>query len=91
MAMKYVDSTKLDAGMTATADAIRVKTGDDAALTWDYAGGTGFASAVAAITGGGGGGGGGGDGRCPRASKTSTFPLGSIAMTWPVTAREKTE
>lgn len=40
--------------MTATADAIRAKTGDSAQIPFDYNGGTGFADAVEAIPQGGG-------------------------------------
>lgn len=52
---KAVDSAALDAGMTATANAIRAKSGGSALLAWDAA--KGFADAVAAIPTGGGGGG----------------------------------
>lgn len=51
---KAVDSAALDAGMTATADAIRAKSGGSAPLAWDAA--KGFADAVAAIQTGGGSG-----------------------------------
>lgn len=51
---KAVDSAVLDAGMTATANAIRAKSGGSALLAWDAA--KGFADAVAAIPTGGGGG-----------------------------------
>lgn len=51
---KAVDSAALDAGMTATANAIRAKSGGSALLAWDAA--KGFADAVAAIPTGGGGG-----------------------------------
>jgi hypothetical protein len=52
---KVIDSTKLDSAMTATADAIRGKTGGTAQIAWDET--TGFASAVGEIETGGGGGG----------------------------------
>lgn len=54
MAM-VVNETKLNAAMTATADAIRAKTGDSTQIPFDYNGGTGFADAVEAIPQGGGG------------------------------------
>lgn len=47
------DKEKLNAGMAATADAIRDKTGGSAAIAWDYQGETGFASAIRAIPSGG--------------------------------------
>lgn len=50
---KLVDSAQLDAGMTATADAIRGKTGGTDPIEWDVA--TGFKSAVQGIQAGGGG------------------------------------
>lgn len=50
---KAVDSAALDAGMTATANAIRAKSGGSASIAWDAA--KGFADAVAAIPTGGGG------------------------------------
>ena len=53
MAM-VVNETKLNAAMTATADAIRAKTGDSAQIPFDYNGGKGFADAVEAIPQGGG-------------------------------------
>lgn len=49
---KVVDSAKLDAGMTATANAIRAKTGGTEKIPWDSA--TGFKTAVEAIQTGGG-------------------------------------
>ena len=48
---KIVDSAKLDAAMSASADAIRAKTGDAAKIPWDKT--SGFASAIAAIASGG--------------------------------------
>ncbi len=48
---KVIDSAKLDSAMTATADAIRAKTGGSDTLPWDMD--TGFASAVEAIEAGG--------------------------------------
>lgn len=45
---KIVDSAKLDGAMTATADAIRGKTGKTADIPWDES--TGFASEIASIT-----------------------------------------
>ena len=44
---KVIDSTKLDTAMTATADAIRAKTGGTANLEWNES--TGFKNAVEAI------------------------------------------
>lgn len=49
---KVVDSAKLDAGMTATANAIRAKTGGTEKIPWDSA--TGFKTAVEEIQTGGG-------------------------------------
>ena len=46
MAMNLVDRTKLDAALTATADAIRVKTGGAAQLDFDMENGTGFEDAI---------------------------------------------
>lgn len=45
---KIVDSAKLDGAMTATADAIRGKTGKSADIPWNES--TGFASEIASIT-----------------------------------------
>ena len=45
---KVVDSAKLDAGMTATANAIRAKTGGTGAIPWKE--NTGFADAVGSIS-----------------------------------------
>lgn len=45
---KIVDSAKLDAGMTATANAIRAKTGGSSAIPWKE--NTGFADAVGSIS-----------------------------------------
>lgn len=45
---KIVDSAKLDGAMTATADAIRGKTGKTADIPWNES--TGFASEIASIT-----------------------------------------
>lgn len=45
---KVVDSAKLDAGMTATANAIRAKTGGTGAIPWNET--TGFADAVGDIS-----------------------------------------
>ena len=50
---KVIDSAKLDAGMTATANAIREKTGGNAPIVWDEA--NGFKNAVEGIQTGGGG------------------------------------
>ena len=47
---KLVDSTKLDNALDATADAIRAKTGGSAAIAFDLANETGFASAVGDIS-----------------------------------------
>ena len=44
---KVIDSAKLDGAMSATADAIRGKTGGTAQIAWNES--TGFASAVDAI------------------------------------------
>ena len=49
---KVIDSAKLNSAMTATADAIRVKTGGTETIEWDES--TGFASAVETIGGGSG-------------------------------------
>lgn len=49
---KVIDSTKLDTGMSATANAIRAKTGSRSPIEWDED--TGFKSAVEAISSGGG-------------------------------------
>lgn len=50
---KIVDSAQLDGALSATASAIRAKTGGTEQIPWDAA--TGFAAAVSAITAGGGG------------------------------------
>ena len=47
-----VDKAKLEAAITATADAIRAKTGGTGLITWDTS--KGFADAVAGLTAGGG-------------------------------------
>lgn len=47
---KIIDSAKLDGALTATADAIREKTGDTAQIQWNES--TGFASAISAIESG---------------------------------------
>lgn len=49
---KVVDSAQLDGALSATADAIRGKTGESAPIQWDT--GKGFAAAIAAIPAGGG-------------------------------------
>lgn len=49
---KVIDSAKLDAGMTATANAIRAKTGGSSPIEWDEE--TGFKTAVEVISSGGG-------------------------------------
>ena len=46
---KIVDSAKLDAAMTASADAIRAKTGGTAKIAWDES--NGFSSAISQIKG----------------------------------------
>ena len=46
MALMKVDGEKLDAGMRATADAIRERTGWSGDIPWDQDGGTGFAGVV---------------------------------------------
>lgn len=51
---KLVDSTQLDACMTAEANAIRAKTGGSGQLTYDFANGKGFADEIASIQTGGG-------------------------------------
>lgn len=51
---KVIDSSKLNAALTATANAIRGKTGGTAQIPWNES--TGFASAVGEIETGGGGG-----------------------------------
>ena len=53
---KVIDSTKLNACLTAEANAIRAKTGGSSQLAYDYANSKGFADAIAAIPTGGGGG-----------------------------------
>lgn len=50
---KIVDSSKLNAALTATANAIRAKTGDSDTIAFDMTTSTGFAAAVADISGGG--------------------------------------
>lgn len=52
---KVIDSSLLDAGMTATANAIRKKTGGSSPIAWDSA--NGFKAAVEVISTGSGGGG----------------------------------
>lgn len=52
---KVIDSALLDAGMTATANAIRKKTGSSSPIAWDSA--NGFKAAVEVISTGSGGGG----------------------------------
>lgn len=49
---KVIDSAKLDAGMTATANAIRAKTGGSSPIEWDEE--TGFKTAVEVISSGDG-------------------------------------
>lgn len=49
---KVVDSAKLDGAITATANAIREKTGSEDKIPWDET--TGFAATIAAIEAGGG-------------------------------------
>lgn len=46
---KLIDSAKFDAAITASADAIRAKTGDTAKIPWDES--TGFSSAISQIKG----------------------------------------
>lgn len=46
---KVVDSAKLNSAITASADAIRAKTGDTAKIAWDES--TGFSSAISEIKG----------------------------------------
>lgn len=46
---KVVDSAKLNSAITASADAIRAKTGDTAKIPWDES--TGFSSAISQIKG----------------------------------------
>lgn len=53
MATVITDGVKLLAGMTATADKIRQKTGSDALIPWDYENDKGFADAIDAIPAGG--------------------------------------
>lgn len=55
MAYKWVDETKLNAALTASADAIREKTGDTAQINFDMENETGFESAIEEIPSGGGG------------------------------------
>ena len=83
---KIINADKLDAAMTATANAIRAKTGSEAEIEWDYENDTGFASAVAAITGDSGG-----VHRCPRAEPVSIFRYNTLieaTMSWVATAVE---
>lgn len=47
---KIIDSAKLDGALSATANAIRAKNGDNAKIPWDAT--TGFANAIAAIASG---------------------------------------
>lgn len=49
-----VNVTDLDNALTATASAIREKTGDSSSINFDLEGGTGFATAVSTIPSGGG-------------------------------------
>lgn len=51
---KAVDSTKLNACLTAEANAIRAKTGGSAAISFDLDNSKGFADSIAAISSGGG-------------------------------------
>lgn len=51
---KVIDSAELDAGLTATAEAIREKTGQTAPIPWEAM--KGFATAIAGIQAGGGSG-----------------------------------
>lgn len=50
---RLVDNTKLNTALTATANAIRAKTGDNSQINFDYTTDTGFASAIEEITSGG--------------------------------------
>lgn len=52
MAYKWVDETKLNAALTASADAIREKTGDTAQINFDMENETGFESAIEEIESG---------------------------------------
>lgn len=54
MAYKWVDESKLNAALTASADAIREKTGDTAQINFDMENETGFESAIEEIESGGG-------------------------------------
>ena len=47
---KVIDSAQLDGALSATADAIRAKTGDAAQIAWDAS--SGFASAISGISSG---------------------------------------
>lgn len=53
MAYKWVDESKLNAALTASADAIREKTGDTAQINFDMENETGFESAIEEIKSGG--------------------------------------
>lgn len=53
MAYKWVDETKLNAALTASAEAIREKTGDTAQINFDMENETGFESAIEEIESGG--------------------------------------
>lgn len=79
---KIVDSTRLDAQMTATANAIRAKSGASVPLTWDWENDTGFADAVVGI-----------GTRCPRVEQEMLFnqvTLLANTMSWTITAVEET-
>ena len=52
---KVIDSVQFEGALTATADAIRVKTGETEKIVWDET--TGFSEAILAFTGTGSGGG----------------------------------
>lgn len=47
---RLVDNTKLNTALTATANAIRAKTGDNSQINFDYTTDTGFASAISDIS-----------------------------------------
>lgn len=49
---RLVDNTKLNTALTATANAIRAKTGDNSQINFDYTTDTGFASAISDISSG---------------------------------------
>lgn len=77
-----VDSTRLNTQMTATANAIREKSGAIVPLVWDWENDKGFADAVVGI-----------GTRCPRVEQEMIFQQATFlanTMSWTVTAVEET-